>query len=341
MVLALLAYSVFQLFGPTAASAVDSKGWWVTPRSGFPANGAYADFNEDCVINILDEQAISFRYGASLGLLLYDQRYDLQPQGFTYNYPPPKDAYGNEMGDDWDIDIKDLQFAFGRDGRTCLMYWDPDVSMGEYSYDDDTPTGSGTSCTPTAQNPPGSNYYKDPIGIVFFADATASRLEQEAQDHGFPDIEHDPEQRFWEVGRCTFEDVDATYKIPGTGGPDPYEQWHFRAEVGAEKDAGGWGGHVNWGTFAVATPHFDDDINNLGCGHYVPQVFPYPEELYPGFEGSGFKAGTFWTQRQFVLYGGHGYADREYWGNIAAIQQECKKDEWPRGYGYVYYIEIF
>jgi hypothetical protein len=60
------------------------------------------DLNLDCEVNVLDQQAIAFRYGATFGLLLYDPFYDLEPK-FT----------------DFDIDIKDIQFVFGRDGSTC------------------------------------------------------------------------------------------------------------------------------------------------------------------------------------------------------------------------------
>jgi hypothetical protein len=60
------------------------------------------DLNLDCNVDVLDEQAIAFRYGASFGLLLYDNWFDLQP-----------------LLADFDIDIKDLQFVFGRDGSTC------------------------------------------------------------------------------------------------------------------------------------------------------------------------------------------------------------------------------
>jgi len=61
-----------------------------------------ADLNLDCVVDVLDEQAIAFRYGAFFNNLLYDPWYDLQP-----------------ALKDFDIDIKDLQKVFGRDGSTC------------------------------------------------------------------------------------------------------------------------------------------------------------------------------------------------------------------------------
>jgi hypothetical protein len=60
------------------------------------------DLNLDCVVNVLDEQAISFRYYAHEGSLFYDPWYDLEP-----------------MLGDMDIDIKDLQFVFGRYGWRC------------------------------------------------------------------------------------------------------------------------------------------------------------------------------------------------------------------------------
>ena len=60
------------------------------------------DVNLDCVVDVADEQAIALRYGAFWGLQLYDQWYDIEPKDM-----------------DWDIDIKDLQFVFGRDGSTC------------------------------------------------------------------------------------------------------------------------------------------------------------------------------------------------------------------------------
>jgi len=60
------------------------------------------DLNLDCEVNVLDQQAIAFRYGATFGLMLYDKFYDLEPKLV-----------------DNDVDIKDLQFVWGRDGSTC------------------------------------------------------------------------------------------------------------------------------------------------------------------------------------------------------------------------------
>jgi uncharacterized repeat protein (TIGR01451 family) len=60
------------------------------------------DLNIDCIVNVLDEQAIAFRYGATFGNLLYDPWYDLEP-----------------ALKDYDIDIKDLQKVWGRQGSHC------------------------------------------------------------------------------------------------------------------------------------------------------------------------------------------------------------------------------
>jgi uncharacterized repeat protein (TIGR01451 family) len=61
------------------------------------------DLDNDCDVDIVDEQFIAFRYGTFFGSLFYDPFYDLEPK----------------LTGDFDIDIKDVQFVFGRDGSTC------------------------------------------------------------------------------------------------------------------------------------------------------------------------------------------------------------------------------
>ena len=61
------------------------------------------DMNGDCNVNLEDQQLTAFRYGSFFGNLTYSQFYDVQP------WP----------AGDFDIDIKDLQFVFGRDGSSC------------------------------------------------------------------------------------------------------------------------------------------------------------------------------------------------------------------------------
>ena len=61
------------------------------------------DVNADCNVNISDAQLTAFRYGSFFGHLSFDQNYDLEP------WPTG----------DFDIDIKDLQFVFGRNNSSC------------------------------------------------------------------------------------------------------------------------------------------------------------------------------------------------------------------------------
>jgi hypothetical protein len=61
------------------------------------------DVDLNCNVDVADDQAMAFRYGSFFGNLLYNKFYDLEP-----NIAP-----------DFDIDIKDLQTVFGRNGSTC------------------------------------------------------------------------------------------------------------------------------------------------------------------------------------------------------------------------------
>jgi hypothetical protein len=62
------------------------------------------DLDLDCDVDVFDDQAVAFRYGSRFGLQLYDPWFDLEPK-WT----------------DEDIDIKDLQFVFGRNYSTCQV----------------------------------------------------------------------------------------------------------------------------------------------------------------------------------------------------------------------------
>ena len=59
------------------------------------------DMNTDCVVDVTDDQMEAAHYGASFGTLFYDPWFDLEPAL------------------DYDVDIKDLQKVFGRNGSTC------------------------------------------------------------------------------------------------------------------------------------------------------------------------------------------------------------------------------
>jgi hypothetical protein len=63
------------------------------------------DVDLDCDVDVADDQALAFRYGSFFGNLLYNKFYDLEP-----NIAP-----------DFDIDIKDLQTVFGRNGSLCKL----------------------------------------------------------------------------------------------------------------------------------------------------------------------------------------------------------------------------
>jgi len=53
-------------------------------------------------VDIVDDQMIAYRYGAVFGNGPYEPWYDLEP-----------------ALKDFDIDIKDIQKVFGRNGSTC------------------------------------------------------------------------------------------------------------------------------------------------------------------------------------------------------------------------------
>ncbi len=60
------------------------------------------DLDLDCDVDVQDQQLIAFRFASEFGSLLFNRFFDLEP------------ALG-----DLDIDIKDLQKVFGRDGSNC------------------------------------------------------------------------------------------------------------------------------------------------------------------------------------------------------------------------------
>jgi len=84
------------------------------------------DIDLDCNVDVVDEQGIAFRYGTFFGLTLYDEWYDLAPECQDYACDTDADTVYDEVCracygvPDFDIDIKDLQFVFGRDGSTCV-----------------------------------------------------------------------------------------------------------------------------------------------------------------------------------------------------------------------------
>jgi hypothetical protein len=63
----------------------------------------------DCDVDVLDAQQLAFRWGVQKGSLLFNSFMDLEPSG--------------QVKGDGDIDIKDIQFVFGRLGSTCTAPW--------------------------------------------------------------------------------------------------------------------------------------------------------------------------------------------------------------------------
>ena len=61
------------------------------------------DLNSDCIVSIVDEQLISAHYQTFFGSLFFISGFDVDPA----------------PNGDLDIDVKDLQLVFGRDGSTC------------------------------------------------------------------------------------------------------------------------------------------------------------------------------------------------------------------------------
>lgn len=105
------------------------------------------DVNYDCKVNVIDDQGVSGRYGTSFGIQPYDVFYDLEPR----------------MADQ-DIDIKDLQFVYGRDGTTCQGPEQPETTPTPTPVPPtatETP-GPGTA-TPTATTTPTSTLTPTPI----------------------------------------------------------------------------------------------------------------------------------------------------------------------------------
>ena len=83
------------------------------------------DVNYDCRVNVIDEQSVSGRYGTTFGIWPYNTFFDLEP-----SIP------------DYDIDVKDLQFVYGRDGTSCE---EPEPPPGPTP----TPTPPSSTATPS------------------------------------------------------------------------------------------------------------------------------------------------------------------------------------------------
>lgn len=115
------------------------------------------DLNRDCVVDVVDDQMITVRYLAVFGMLAYHPYFDLEP---VYT--------------DGDIDIKDVQFVFGRNGSTCETPIPPQTPPPETTptippTSTRTPTPSATptaTFTPTATASPTATATTTPTGTA-------------------------------------------------------------------------------------------------------------------------------------------------------------------------------
>ncbi|HXK33286.1 MAG TPA: hypothetical protein VNM91_04640 [Dehalococcoidia bacterium] len=93
---------VVDIFGHPVAGSINGG---LTPVCGdavITIRILEGDLDLDCDVDVSDQQKIAFRYGSFFGSTLYGTWYDLEPNLH-----------------DLDIDIKDLQKVFGRDGSNC------------------------------------------------------------------------------------------------------------------------------------------------------------------------------------------------------------------------------
>ncbi|MEX1254345.1 MAG: hypothetical protein WEE64_08385 [Dehalococcoidia bacterium] len=98
------------------------------------------DVNGDCAVDVRDQQILAFRWGVQVGALLYNDRFDLEPSG--------------QIAGDGDIDIKDVQFAYGRHGSTCAAPHPPQPPVNP-KFPNATPPPTPTpTVTPTATPSP-------------------------------------------------------------------------------------------------------------------------------------------------------------------------------------------
>jgi hypothetical protein len=187
--------------------------------------------------------------------------------------------------------------------------------MDGYSYD-----GGHDRCVDPYE-------WKDPITVAFVRGATPSEVEEHARAHGYTHEDLDGEQRYYDHGLCGFEQVDLANErdFPGQS------RFHLRARMGSAP-SGAPDRDSMWGTFSVATPHYDKALLIPGCGHVVP-------ENYEGFGISGFDEGRNDILRRWVNNGEHHLREVRDWYNTARIEQ-CNNDDRPRSDGRVFYIDM-
>ncbi len=159
------------------------------------------DVNKDCRVNVVDEQSEAVRYGTTLGLWPYDLWFDLEP-----------------WTGDYDIDIKDLQFVFGRDSWTCKSREPPKTPTPTFTA---TATASNTPTpteTPTPTQTPTSTPVTPSPTFTATAPATPSRTPTT------PTATSTPKRKTSTPTKTSTPATATSTPVPGTATSTPQEE---------------------------------------------------------------------------------------------------------------------
>ena len=256
-----------------------------------------ADNNDDGVIDAVDMQRATAHYNGGFAWYEYPERYD-----------PLFDIWPN-LTPDGHIDIRDLQFVFGRFGMTCPTPWE--TLGGNYANEWPCVGGAG-----------------DPIGTIFLLGgpdaATATQLANDRLgDSGMTTGYGDPipgippftsRDNFLDNGGCVEGDI--TRATNGGWHTDlgclPYcidSRWHTRCIVHAQPSA--------YGYWASCTPHWDSGPPPDCPEHYVPAVYNGTEN----YGGSGYDAARDWLHYQLVQQRGMTFVGPVFFNNTQPRSQ--------------------
>jgi len=128
------------------------------------------DVVPDCAVDVLDAQNTAFRWGARKGSLLYDSFRDLWPSG--------------QVNGDGRIDVKDLQFVFGRLGSTCQNPHPPQPPVNPKGGPTGTPTPLPTA-TPQLTPQPRINKSPTLVRLPLSSPPETQRCEDSADTATF------------------------------------------------------------------------------------------------------------------------------------------------------------
>ena len=173
---------------------------------------------------------------------------------------------------------------------------------------------------------------RDPVTVVFYGYAKASRALNHVQAHTGWSVRPTPRQSFETWGNC-----GKTYGELASG-----RFWEDRFHVRVRKASRRYG---TWGTTALATPHHEDYIwwnpgfqspqDKIKCIHAVDKggVGPNGGGLY-----SGFMRGRDELVNRMTTSAHHRPVYMAYWQNTREFKQ-CDQD-WAGSDGYVAWVKI-